>query len=393
MRLTPQPTAIDERGEVSAPMTALTQMRNRGGIHVSVYGDIAALPADVETFLSGYAGDELCLRKSWFELQLRYSPAANRKPRIYVVRGSGGETIDCVLFALCAADARRPRRLESLTNFYSMTYAPLFRPGLEKTGPVLDALADHIARERPAWDMIELHRLVQESPTTGELVSAFRRAGMFVDTFSQFENWFYPSAGVSAEAYFKSRPPPVRAVTRKTKQAQKKHEMSFHLCMSVDALTAGLDDYQRVYAGSWKDPEAFPEFIPQLLRHSAASGSLRLGVLRLDGEPAAAQIWIITGRRATIYKVAYHEKFAPLSAGSILSKMIFDYVLDHDNVTEIDYGVGSERYKLDWMSDCRHIVGLICFNPYSVTGLLAATRHFGGNLKRRLTQTRGKQSA
>jgi len=52
-------------------------------------------------------------------------------------------------------------------------------------------------------------------------------------------------------------------------------------------------------------------------------------------------------------------------------------------VAEIDYGVGSERYKLDWMSDCRHIIGLTCFNPRSIGGLSAAVRHFGGRLRRR----------
>ena len=83
--------------------------------------------------------------------------------------------------------------------------------------------------------------------------------------------------------------------------------------------------------------------------------------MRVDHEPAAAQIWLISGRRATIYKLAYDERFAPLSIGSILTKTMFDHVLENDGVSEIDYGVGSERYKRDWMSHSRRVIGLIGF--------------------------------
>ena len=44
------------------------------------------------------------------------------------------------------------------------------------------------------------------------------------------------------------------------------------------------------------------------------------GVVRVDGEPIAAQIWIVKDRRALIYKMAYDEKHAKLSAGSVLTK-------------------------------------------------------------------------
>jgi hypothetical protein len=351
---------------------------------VAVYDPTVELPAEVQAFIAGYAGDELCLNATWFDLLMRYSPAAGQKPRLYVIKWEDGRAIDGVMFAMGNGDeTRRPRKLTSLSNFYSMSYAPLLRRDLIDKKAPLDLLAAYIVRERPAWDLIEILSLIEEDPATGDLVRAFRQAGVLVDTFAQFENWYYPSSGVSAEQYFATRPPPVRAVARKMRQAQKKHEVSFQLYQSLENLAIGIQDYEQVYAHSWKEPEVFPAFIPQLLRRFAEQGNLRLGILRLDGAPAAAQIWLISGRRATIYKVAYDEKFAPLSAGSLLSKFIFDHVLDHDKVAEIDYGVGSERYKLDWMSECRHVVGLIGFNPRSRIGLTEAARHFAGRLRRR----------
>src|SRR4029077_5168672 len=110
--------------------------------------------------------------------------------------------------------------------------------------------------------------------------------------------------------------------------------IKIELYRSGEELKRGINDYQRIYAASWKEPEAFPEFIPQLLRRSAEKGTLRLGVLYVDAEPAAVQIWLVAGGKATIYKLAYDERFARLSVGSILTKAMFDHVIDTDGVVE-----------------------------------------------------------
>ncbi len=351
---------------------------------VIVHDDFAALPADVASFLAASGADDLCLTGAWFDLLWQHSPMPGHAPRIYVVRPKVGAGVDCVFFAATAREPRRPRRLLSLTNFYTMTFAPILRPDLADVETVLDALAMHIARERPAWDVIELSRFVREDPRTEQMIEAFGRAGMLVDTYAQFENWFFPTNGVSAAQYFNTRPSQVRnTITRKLKKAQKERKIGFHFYESSQELAAGLADYEKIYAHSWKRPEAYPAFIPELMRCAAAAGSLRLGVLRVDDDPAAAQIWLVTGRRATIYKLAYDEKYAPLSVGSILTKMMFDRVLERDRVAEVDYGIGSEPYKLDWMSDCRHVIGVVCFQRGSVLGLLSAARHYGGHWGRR----------
>lgn len=362
----------------------------RGSTRVLVYDDVEQLPAHVRAFVSGYNPDALCLNGSWFELLIRFSPTEGYRPRIYVVTGDRQETVDCVLFAMSTARAQRPRKLLSLSNFYTMSYAPLLRPDLAHPTEALNALAFHIACEEPDWDIVEFRGLVEEDSATAQLVRSFKRAGLFVDTYSQYENWFFPVQGVSAADYFASRPSQVRnTIVRKLKKVRRDHKLEFSLYRSATDLSVGLTDYQTIYAGSWKLPEAHPEFIPQLTRCFAETNSLRLGVLRIDGEPAAAQIWLVTGRRATIYKLAYADKFAPLSAGSILTKMMFDWVLENDQVAEIDYGIGSEPYKMAWMSARRHIVALVGFNCRSGLGLLAAGRHLAGRLKRYIIVNRG----
>jgi hypothetical protein len=350
---------------------------------VVVYHDITELPITATAFLSAQHSGDLCLNQSWFELVLRYAPQAGSVPRIYVMFRREVETVDCVLFTMMASHGGRPRKLCSLTNFYTLTYAPIFGSGRSDILPALETLARFISAERPAWDIIELSYMIEELATTRQLAQAFSRAGMCVDTYKQYDNWYLPTKNVTAEQYFSSRPSQVRnTITRKTKKARKAHSLDFRLYQSPETLSQALPDYEAIYARSWKKPERHPRFIPQLIRLSAQQGTLRLGIMYVDGSPAAAQIWLITGDRATIYKLAYDEKYMDLSIGSILTKTMFDHVLENEAVVEVDYGIGSEPYKLDWMSDRRHIVGLICFNPRTTIGMFSVALHYAGRLKR-----------
>lgn len=336
------------------------------------------------------------LTEEWFDLLLRHGLPAGTVPRIYAVAQPGSELADGLLFGVPGRGSYgfAGRQLLSLSNFYSMAFAPILRPAIEDAQAVMDALVDAILRERPRWSIIELRNLIAEDPTTAALERSFRRAGLPVETYFQFENWYHPTSGMSGQAYFASRSSQLRnTVTRKLKKASKEHRLLFHLYRSMDELTQGLCDFQEVYRQSWKEPELHPEFIPGLLRTSAAQGALRLGVLYLDGAPAAAQIWLVTGGRAVIYKLAYDEKYAALSVGSILTKWMFDEVLDRDQVSEVDYGVGSEPYKRDWMSARRTVIGLVAFNPCSVGGLAALAVNRVGQIKKRLRLRTGKQSA
>ena len=84
----------------------------------------------------------------------------------------------------------------------------------------------------------------------------------------------------------------------------------FQLFTAPHGLEKGIADYEAVYNSSWKVPEPYPRFINGLLRTGAEQGWLRLGVAYMDDTPAAAQIWIVAEGIASIYKIAYDERFA-----------------------------------------------------------------------------------
>jgi CelD/BcsL family acetyltransferase involved in cellulose biosynthesis len=48
--------------------------------------------------------------------------------------------------------------------------------------------------------------------------------------------------------------------------------------------------------------------------------------------------------------------------------------VDRDHITEIDFGRGDDRYKRDWLGQCRCREGFIACNPGSIGGLYDAMR-------------------
>ena len=166
-----------------------------------------------------------------------------------------------------------------------------------------------------------------------------------VQVRSSFFNDFF-------EQYFDSLPSQLKnTIRRKSKQLAKTGNFRIEIITTPDQAEHAITAYGKVYNASWKVPEPYPEFIPGLIRTYAASGALRLGLAYLDNEPVAAQIWIVSDGIASIYKLAYDERYAKLSAGSVLTTRLMERVIDVDKVHEIDYlNCG------DWVESCTALV-------------------------------------
>jgi len=215
-------------------------------------------------------------------------------------------------------------------------------------------------------------------------VEAFKSAGFVVQTFFSFGNWYLPVNGRSFQEYSTSLPSVLKnTLHRKRKKLEKSGRAKIEIVTGGEGLKAAIDAYLKVYLSSWKQPEPFPNFVPGLIQMCARMGALRLGIVYVDGEPAAAQLWMVHRGKALIYKLAYDERFADLSVGTILSATLFEHALDVDKVEEVDYLSGDDAYKKDWMSQRRERWGILALNPRTPRGLLAIARHIGGRAVKR----------
>ncbi len=285
---------------------------------------------------------------------------------------------------------RTPWKLESLATFYT----PIF-------GPIDEALVDEQAlldifrnlrnnRERPI-DLIDLSPLCPDGRFYPLALQALRQAGWIVQPYFRFGNWYARPHTPGFEAYLSERPSALRNTIRR---AQGRLERRGGLSMQIHTrpgpeLERAIADYEHVYRRSWKRPEPHPQFIPELCRLAAAQGWLRLGVARLDRHPIAAQLWLVAGGRAQIAKLAYDPEHRNLSIGTVLTAHLMQHVLDCDRVGEIDYLIGDDAYKKDWMPSRRERLGLVAFHPARVRGLAHAARHFAGWLWRHMRPSSG----
>jgi CelD/BcsL family acetyltransferase involved in cellulose biosynthesis len=121
-----------------------------------------------------------------------------------------------------------------------------------------------------------------------------------------------------------------------------------------------------------------------LITRAAERGWLRLGIVWLKAEPVAAQVWIVANGKADIYKLAYDEAFKDYSPGTVLTARLMQHVIECDAVSEVDYLVGDDAYKKDWMSDRRERWGIVAYNPTTVVGAMGALREALGRLLKRV---------
>ena len=276
------------------------------------------------------------------------------------------------------------RKLSALTNYYSCFFAPHLAAQGGRTRETLQALALTIRAERPRWDAIEIQPLDVNAESFSALAEAFKAAGFVVQTFFCFGNWYLPVNGRGFAAYVESLPSVLKnTLHRKQKKLEKSGRAKVEIITGGEGLEAAIQAYTKVYLASWKRPEPYPDFIPGLIRMCSEMGALRLGLVYVDGEAAAAQLWIVHNRVAFIYKLAYDERFADLSVGTILTARLMQHVLDVDQVDEVDYMSGDDAYKKDWMSHRRERWGILAMNPRTLRGALAICRHSCGRAMKR----------
>jgi len=211
------------------------------------------------------------------------------------------------------------------------------------------------------------------------LRQAFRKAGWFVQVSEKTGNWRAPTEGMSFETFWAERPAKLRNTARRRAKAVDL-DIEVHRQFSECAWA----DYEAVYRASWKPEEGSFPFLRALAEQEGAAGTLRLGIAKKDGQPIAAQLWLVENGEATIHKLAYSESEKALSPGTLLSVAMFRHVLDEDRVGLIDYGTGDEGYKADWMTERRPLWRLVAYNPRSLKGLAGAARATASALVRRL---------
>lgn len=307
----------------------------------------------------------------WFNLLAATALDTDEKTRIYVTN----ENFENVQFVLPLKHKTLSQNLFALTTFYTSLYSPAVIQ--TNSISIMASCFSAIRHEQPAWHSLRLQPLNRDADEYVQIKTALRQAGWLTFEFFCFGNWYLPVFTVNYDAVFSQFSSRVKStVKRKLKQFLINANGNLVIVNGGENLEQFIQDYSRVYASSWKKPEPYSKFIPELIRLCARRGWLRLGLAYIDGEIAAAQIWIVCCGRAAIYKLAYDARFEHYSVGTLLTDHLMRYVIEVDQVKEIDYLIGDDSYKRDWMSHRRERWGLIAYNPRTFLGLFGAIKQF-----------------
>jgi CelD/BcsL family acetyltransferase involved in cellulose biosynthesis len=344
-------------------------------VAVSCSKTIVGLP---EGHIADWCLPRLSIEESldWFGL-LQSQVYSDDQGVIYCYACEGG----CLTAVLPLRQIRQRgvRILESLSNYYTSLYVPLF--SAEMQPHVLQAMLTSGARQSGGAHVMRFAPMDPESSEYAGLLQALRDSGWVPLTFFCFGNWFLKVEGGWA-GYLKNRGGNLRSSIKRRTRDFLAEDGTLEIVTGTQDLDAAIAAYNKVYAASWKKPEPYTYFVPSLIKLVAARGMLRLGIARLHGEPIGAQLWIVGKDKASIYKVAYDEAYSEYSPGTVLTSFLMKHVIEVDGVAEVDFLIGDDSYKKLWMSHRRERWGIIAYNPRTFFGcVLLAKELVGRTLK------------
>lgn len=205
---------------------------------------------------------------------------------------------------------------------------------------------------------LRLDPVNRDDPVIKQFSQVLQSYGYKNFPFFRFYNWHHSLSGASFQQYMAARPARLRnTITRKRRKLMREHDYRIRLFID-DYIDTAWTHYQQVYHSSWKADDVYLGEISNLIKSSARRGWLRLAILYVDEQPIAAQIWLVAHKKANIFRLAHDEKWNAYSPGSIVTEFLMHHVIDKDMVFEIDFLIGNEKYKQDWMTTRTERVGI-----------------------------------
>lgn len=357
------------------------------GTVVTVYRSLADMPPATLALFRDSVGTEAPGGLAWHRLLAQDAMSLGQQTLFYVVSAGGpdGKPLAVLPMRMTAPSRRsfRPRGPQTLATMWTTRCHPLLADSVEDPAPLLRALIAAIVAE-PECDGIKLEPLAREEPIFDYLLDACRQAGLVVQTFFSFSNWYLEVGGRSADEFFADLPPRLgHTISQKTRRLTTSGRSRIQVFTGGEGIEEAIADCERVYRTGWQSAERYQGFLPGLMRACANQGWLRLGLLYVDEEPGAVQFWIVPGRSALVFSQAYDERFAKLSLGTVLMAHMMRRAIDVDRVEVVDCLQGDDAYKREWMSHRRERWGILAMNPRTTRGVLGILRHVVGRFVKR----------
>jgi hypothetical protein len=330
------------------------------------YPDLEQLPEGADVLFAKGEKSSIFFSRSWFENLV----------------ATAGNDVQDVLFA-CVVEKDKVLAIlpvmnctgntwHSLRHRYTSLYTILLAENDQQQ--ILKCLIQGL-RSLPI-DGLLLEPVAENDPDINSLQRGMEASGFSCSRSFRFYNWALKVQGQSYHEYMDARPSRLRnTIARKKRKLEREQGYEVRL-FSGDEVPQYMSDYHAVYKASWKANEQYMGLLDGMVAEFSKHGWSRLAILYIKGQPAAAQLWYILNSKASIFRLAYDENWKKYSPGSILTSYLMEYVIDTEQVDEIDFLTGNEAYKQDWMPERRERCVLSCVKndrPSDKYGLFTKT--------------------
>ncbi len=362
--------ALGFGGQAEAGIKLTTEM--------SIFERSDMLPAEELALLTRCEAQDISLGPRWLRNFERTVMADIDGTRLLCLR-RGGQARAVLSMNVRPELARFGGTVGALANYYTTLWAPALADDV--TGidlvPLFAALRNNAGR----LPVLQFGPMDTASPGYAVLAGGLRAAGYRVEDHAAHGNWYLPVQGDWAH-YLASLSSKMRSNIKRMGKKLDELGARTEIVSAPEDVDRAVDAYEAVYAKSWKRTEPVTSFIRGLAHTCAEAGWLRLGLVWLDGEPVAAQFWIVSDGRAAIYKVAYDEQHKALSPGTVLTAQMMRMAIETERVGEVDYLVGDDAYKRLWMTHRRERRGLVAYDLATARGAARALRSTLGAWRR-----------
>ena len=221
--------------------------------------------------------------------------------------------------------------------------------------------------------LLRLSRIRRRRPVAAGLRMELRRRGWSVIDSHIDVAPAIPLAGHTWESYLGMLGREHRyAVRRKLRLVTRNHEVELVRARTQEQRRAMLSVLIRLHHARWRErggSDAFhtPDLVAfheEFSRTALERDWLRLYLLRLDGEPAAAFYGFRYGDTMSYYQAGFDPRFSRLSPGMVCLALVIQQAMAEGAAT-FDLLHGAETYKLHWARGIQMLGRLEVFPPHA----------------------------
>ena len=314
------------------------------------YSDWAQLPESAEALFAQLAHENIFYTRPWFECLSACTLEDQHSLLLACVEA------DNQLLAMLPLLRHPSGSWSALRHRYTPHFSLLLASSQQQA--VLSCLTQGLSSL--PLDGLILEPVAKDDPQLAGFTRAMQAAGFSCEFLFRHYNWVYRVNGQGYADYLASRSAQLRnTIARKQRKLEREHDYQLRLFSGMEVPSA-MADYNKVYRASWKASEQYSDFVQDMVARFSQAGWTRLGVLYINGQAVAAQLWFVCQHKASIFRLSYDETWKAYSPGTILTSFLMQHVIDVDRVDEIDFLTGNEAYKQEWMSDRHERFALSC---------------------------------